>query len=94
MVDDNDDIEDDIDIGGVDIVDEIMEEKLGAAGDIGEVLEERDIVGDKIGEIHDDVGGWEVEVYVEVVGVGVLVLCFSVNEHILLISPCDCSERE
>ena len=88
MVDDNDDTEDDIDIGGVDIVDEIIEEKLGAAGDIGEVLEERDKVGDKIGEIHDEVGGWEVEVYVEVVGVG-----FSVNEHILLILP-DCSDSE
>ena len=91
MVDDNDDIEDDIDMGGVDIVDEIMEEKLGAAGDIGEVLEERDKVGDKIEETHDEVSGWEVEVevYVEVeVGVG-----FSVNEHILLILP-DCSDSE
>ena len=91
MLDGDDDIGDDIGMGGVDIVDEIIEEKLGAAGDIGEVLEERDKVGDKIGEIHDEVGGWEVEVevYVEVeVGVG-----FSVNEHILLILP-DCSDSE
>ena len=88
MLDDNDKAVDGMDIGDVDIVDDTIEEKLGG------VVEERDVVRDKIGEIHDEVGGWEVEVCIEVVGVGVLVLGFSVNEHILLISPCDCSERE
>ena len=85
-------VEVDIDVGEVEVGkvdDEIGEINGGTEDKVGEGM-----ANDKIGEIHDDVGGWEVEVYVEVVGVGVLVLGFSVNEHILLISPCDCSERE
>ena len=78
----------DIDVGGVDRVDDEIEEKHGIAGDNGDRVEEG-MANDEIGEIHDDVGEGGEEVYVEVV-IEVLVgsRTFSVKEHILLILPC------
>ena len=85
----------------VDTVDEEIEEKLDTVGGTGDALEERDIVGDKIGEQHgekhDDVGvqgvGVEGEVDIEVLGVGAATI-FSVKLHILRNSPTGCSAKE
>ena len=78
----------------VDKVDDEIGEINGGNGD----KEECDIVGDKIGEKHDEVGGQEVEVEVgvsiEVLEVVLLVAGFSVKQHILLIFSTGCSAKE
>ena len=86
------------DIGEADMVDDEIEEKLDVVGDTGGEGEVRDIVGEGIGEKHDGVGVQgvevEVEVCIEVLGVGELSAVFSTKLHILLISPAGCSENE
>ena len=98
VTDEGRDVDAYVDIGEADMVDDEIEEKLDVVGDTGDKGEVRDIVGEEIGEKHDGVGVQgvevEVEVCIEVLGVGELSAVFSTKLHIRLISPTGCSENE